>query len=78
MPVCVDITSEGFLQQINVDTCEAYILVTASEYTDLNTHQSVSAADASLAIGFGFSIVFGLGYLTTYGFGVGQRLIKKA
>ncbi|MDN3685835.1 hypothetical protein QW180_28880 [Vibrio sinaloensis] len=53
-------------------------MISSTEYDHLTTHQSVSAQEASAAIGFGFAVVFGLGYLTTYGVGVGKRLIGKA
>ncbi|MDN3686141.1 hypothetical protein QW180_31310 [Vibrio sinaloensis] len=53
-------------------------MISSTEYDHLTTHQSVSAQEASAAIGFGFAVVFGLGYLTTYGVGVGKRLIGKS
>ncbi|MFB9216514.1 single-stranded DNA-binding protein [Vibrio sinaloensis] len=78
MSVCVTITSEGFLKRVETEHCQAYVMISSTEYDHLTTHQSVSAQEASAAIGFGFAVVFGLGYLTTYGVGVGKRLIGKA
>ena len=76
MPACVDFTTEGYLKKIESDDCQAYVLVSSSEYADLAAHKSVSAQDAATAITFGFSLVFGLGFLATYGVAVAQRVIK--
>lgn len=77
MAICVDVTSEGFLRHSDSAVCESYMMVSSSEYSDLMNHQSVSAQDASMAIGFGFAVVFGLGYLSTYAVGVCKRVIAK-
>lgn len=76
MPICVDVTSEGFLHKTDTENCQAYVLVSTSEYADLSAHKSVSAQEASIAIGFGFAVVFGIGYLPTYGVAVAKRLIN--
>lgn len=78
MAACVNFTSEGFLKRTDATTCKAYVLVSSSEYNDLSAHKSVSPAEASAAIGFGFAVVFGLGYLSTYAVGVSKRLIRKS
>ncbi len=76
MAQCVDFTSEGFLRKSGTENCEAYVLVSSSEYADMVAHQSVSASEASVAIGFGFAVVFGIGFLPTYGVAVAKRVIR--
>ncbi|NRB69766.1 MAG: hypothetical protein HRU48_20765 [Vibrio sp.] len=76
MPACVDFTPEGFLKESGTSDCQAYVLVSSNEYADLSAHKSVSAQDAATAITFGFAVVFGLGFLTTYGVALAQRIIK--
>lgn len=76
MSQCVVITSQGFLKTANNEHCSSFVIVSHSEYSQLNSHKSVSAQDAAIAIGFGFSVVFGLGYLTTYAVAVAKRVIK--
>lgn len=76
MSVCVEITSEGFLKTTGTELCSSFVLVSSAEYQNLSSHQSVSAQDASMAIGFGFAVVLGLGYLSTYGVALAKRLIN--
>ncbi|MFW7526644.1 hypothetical protein ACODM8_21320 [Vibrio ostreicida] len=80
MPACVDFTPEGFVysKPVSGDSpdCQAFVLVSSNEYSDLSAHKSVSAQDAATSITFGFAVVFGLGFLSTYGVALAQRIIK--
>lgn len=77
--VCVGINSQGFLQSTGqpIDTCEAYVLVSKSDYDFWFDYVSVSPADAGSAISFGIGIVFVIGFLSTYPLKVALNVVRK-
>ncbi|MDA0148340.1 single-stranded DNA-binding protein [Vibrio sp. LaRot3] len=80
MAMCIDIAANGVLvsqgQITRPSDCTAFVMVSSAEYSQLMTHQSLSPAQVGTAVSFGFAIVFGLGYLSTYGVALAKRLIK--
>ncbi|WP_260261724.1 single-stranded DNA-binding protein [Vibrio intestinalis] len=82
MAICVEISPDhgnvlyATTELDGASSCSAYVLVSSSEYDSLLTHKSLTPLDVSAAVGFGFTVVFGLGYLSTYGVALAKRLIK--
>lgn len=77
MPVCVA-PANGYLKivPVAVEQCQAYVLVTQSEYSDWMTTLELSPSTISSAFGFGLSAVLITGYLSSYGVGLAKKLIR--
>jgi len=79
MPVCLTVNSQGFLN-INsgesLETCTGYIALTKQDYDLFMDYRQVTGSEISTAFGFGFTLVFVGGHLSTYGVKVALRLIR--
>lgn len=76
MAVCVKADPHGQLYLNRTADCRDFVMITSQEYNSLVSHQTVTAVDAGSAISFGFAVVFGLGFLSTYVVSVGKKLIR--
>ncbi len=77
--LCVSINSQGFLQKTNteIDLCNSYILVSKSDYDYWFDYLSVTPSDVGSSIGFGFAVIFVLGFMTSYPIKLALNLIRK-
>jgi len=77
--ICVSVNQQGFLKVTGQDleACNSYVLVSKSDYDYWFEYISVSPADASLAIGFGVSVILVLGFLSSYPIKLALNVIRK-
>ncbi|MFM2592380.1 single-stranded DNA-binding protein [Vibrio harveyi] len=79
MPVCALPNADGFLavvSGIDASSCSGYVMVTAQEYANLMDYTQVTPNEISQAFGFGFTLVFAGGYLSTYAIKMAIRVIR--
>lgn len=78
MPACAVPNSQGFLAVVDVDVnaCTGFIVTTTQEYLYLTDYTQITPLEVSQAVGFGFTLIVGLGYLSTYGVQLALRIIR--
>ncbi|MFH4666645.1 single-stranded DNA-binding protein [Vibrio cidicii] len=79
MPVCALPNSQGFLAvtEVPLSECDGgYVAVTVQDYDYLMSYTRITPADAGEAFGYGFALVFGVGYLGTYAIYIAKKVIN--
>lgn len=64
------------LNSVTLDSCNEYVVLSVSEYNQLNTNVQVQLGDAGGYFAFGFSLVL-FGYLLGYAINVAKTLVNK-
>ncbi|QNE01028.1 single-stranded DNA-binding protein [Vibrio vulnificus] len=79
MAVCALPNAQGFLAvtEVPLPECDGgYVAITVQDYDYLMSYTRITPSEAGEAFGYGFALVFGFGYLTTYAVYIAKKVIN--